>query len=168
MKLASFLAAFVAALALTLAALVPLAHADAPVFKVYAGANGAWLQGPDTAFPTDFEGGGAASASLSPHLSAVGQVFYGFSHSYIRYAGGLRVTTTDVNNPNFNTFLGVRYVGGSTAAFRPSEWAPDAGFGWRPSPANWPRLTVTGDAGYGVTSARALFTIGLRYEIPLQ
>lgn len=135
---------------------------------VYGGANGAWLNGPGAAFPADFEAGGSVSASLSPHISLVGSSFYGFSHSYTRWDGGARVTATDVDNPNFNVYLGIRYRGGTTSAMLPEEWAPDAGVGWKPSPARWPNLILGADAGYGLQSSRTVAYLAVRYLIPLK
>lgn len=130
------------------------------------GVNAVWLDGPGSAFPADVEACGAGKASLSPHLSAVASLSYGFSHSYLRWDGGFRATATDVDNPNFNVYLGIRYRGGSTTAVQPSEWAPDAGFGWKPSPERFPQVIVVGDAGYGMTSARTLAYLGVRYVLP--
>lgn len=136
--------------------------------NVAAGINGAWLDGPGAAFPADFEAGGTAWSSLSPHISLVGGGFYGFSHSYFRYQGDARLTASDVLNPDFNTYLAIRYRGGSTAAVQPAEWAGCAGFGWRPSPQTYPNLTLGGDAGYGLTSNRVLVYLSARYAIPLK
>ncbi len=144
------------------------AHAGQIVDHVYAGANGAWLNGAGSAFPADIEAGGSASASLSPHLSAVGEGFYGFSHSYFRWSGGVRATVTDVTNKNLSMGLGIRYRGGSIRAVRPNEWAPDVSVGWRPDPVRWPNVLVGGDAGYGLQSNRMLVTLGLRYNVPLK
>lgn len=155
---------FTVALLVLIAGLV---HAAEPPFHVAAGVGGAWFEGPGTDFPVDFEVGGTAWSSLSPHLSAVGGAWWGVSHSYGRYEAGLRCTASDVLNPNFNTFLGVGYRGGSTSALRPNEWAANAGFGWRLSPDRYPNLTVAGIAGYGLISSRALATLGLRYALPL-
>ena len=144
---------------------IVLAHtasADA-VYSAYVGGGGAWLDGPASAFPADVEASGRLAASLSPHISAVGGLDYGFTHSYARYHGGARVTTMDVMNPDFNTFLGIEYRGGSKPEVGPSEWAPEAGFGWRAFKSNWPRLLLTGDAGYGLTSKRVLVSLGIRY-----
>lgn len=151
----------------TLAAFQP-AHAASPPVSIAAGLNGAWLVGPNAAFPADLEAGGTAWSSLSPHISAVGGAWAGLSHAYVRWDGGLRATVTDVDNPNFNTFLGLRYRGGSTNEVGPNEWAPDAGFGWRVAPTVFPRLTFVGDAGYGLTSHRVLALLGFRWGIPLK
>ena len=146
------------------------AHATnlSDIFKLYAGANAVWLDGPGAEFPSDTELGGSTSASLSPHISAVGSAFYGFSNNYTRWDGGARVTATDVDNPNFNVYLGIRYRGGTTSAMLPEEWAPDAGVGWKPSPARWPNLILGADAGYGLQSSRTVAYLAVRYLIPLK
>jgi len=136
----------------------------AGAFTLAAGANGAWLQGPDAAFPQALEAGATASSSLSPHISLVGSGFYGFKENYERYSAGARVTATDVADPNFNVYLGVQYRGGSKDSVRPNEWAPDAGFGWKPN-KNWPRVIVGADAGYGLQSNKVLAIVALRYVL---
>jgi hypothetical protein len=133
------------------------------VARFAVGVNGAWLDGPGSAFPADFEASGNAALSLSPHISAVGGLAYGFSRSYFRYNAGARVTATDVDNQNFNVFLGARYRGGSTADVRPNEWEVDAGFGWRPAPDIWPRIVVGVDSGLGLQSNRSLTVAAIRY-----
>lgn len=168
MRRTLLVAAIFAAIVAVCTLLAMPARSQGLVSHVYAGANGAWLDGPGSAFPADFEAGGSASASLSPHLSAVGETYYGFSHSYVRWSGGVRATVSDVDNPDFNTFLGISYRGGSTSAVQPGEWAPDAGFGWRVAPSTWPNLLAVGRAGYGLTSNRVLLTLGLRWEVPLR
>jgi hypothetical protein len=142
--------------------------AQAADFDLHAAAavNGAWLDGTNAAFPADFEAGGTVWSSLSPHLSVVGQVLYGFSHSYIREQVGVRVTTSDVLNPNFNTFLGVVYRGGSIGALRPYEWAPDAGFGLKPLADRYPNLALVGEASYGLQSSRLFAQAGFRWTLP--
>jgi len=159
------LIAVLALFALTLAATVQAAPADA--LRLYAGANGVWLDGPGSGFPADLEASGTASVSLSPHLTATGGLYYGFSHSYLRGDGGVRVTATDSSNPNFDVFLGIDYRGGSVAAVQPSEWAPYAGIGWRPNPARWPSLTIGAKSSLGLTSNRTLSTVAVRYMLPV-
>jgi hypothetical protein len=135
-----------------------------PVVKVALGANGVWLNGPATEFTKDFEAGPIVSASLSPHISAVAHAFYGLSGNYIRYDGGARVTATDVENPNFNLYLGILYRNGSTAAVRPGEWAPDAGVGWKPNPKAWPNIILGADAAYGLESQRIVSYAAVRWQ----
>lgn len=138
------------------------------IVHVSAGVNGAWLQGPGAEFPADIEAGGVAWASLSPHLTTFADVFYGFDHSYVRWDGGVKMTATDVDNPNFNLYLAVKYRGGSESALQPSEWAAGSGIGWRPNPVKWPRIVVGADAAYGLQSNRLISYLALRYEIPLK
>lgn len=152
-----------AALVLALAASTAQAASLADIAQVSVGANGVWLYGQGSAFPADAEASVNASLSGSPHLSGVGSVAYGFSHSYLRGDAGFRVTATDVENPNFNVYLGMRYRWGSKAAVRPNEWAPDAGFGWKPNPEAWPNIVVGADAGYGLQSERVLSYVAIRY-----
>lgn len=136
-------------------------------FGLAAGANATWLDGPGAGFPVDLEATGNGKLSISPHLSAVASLNYGFAHSYIRWDGGFRATATDVNNPNFNMYLGIRYRGGSIVEVQPNEWAPDAGIGWKPWPEMVPNLIFVADASYGLTSSRSLAYAGLRYVLPL-
>lgn len=137
------------------------------VVQIYGGVNGAWYDGGEAAFPQDVEIGGNAAVSLSPHLAAVGATYYGFDHSYLRYSVGGRITATDVNDPNFSVGLGLQYHGASQSDLDPSEWAPDASFGWRFAPESLPRLLVVGQGSYGLTSSRVRAILGLRWAIPL-
>ncbi|HXJ64594.1 MAG TPA: hypothetical protein VNN79_12640 [Actinomycetota bacterium] len=141
-----------------------LSAVASPAVKVNVGANGVWLDGPATDFTKDVEGAATASLSLSPHISGVAQGFYGFTQQCIRYAAGARVTATDVDNKDFNIYLGLLYRGGSTDAVRPNEWAPDAGVGWKPNPKAWPHIIVGADAGYGLDSQKVVTTAALRYQ----
>lgn len=145
-----------------LAQTAPAQHLPGAV-KVAVGVNGVWLDGPVTDFAKDAEAGAVVSASLTPHVSAVGHGFYGFDGKYVRYDGEARVTATDVNDPNFNVYLGLRYRSGSTNAVRPSEWAPDAGVGWKPNPA-WKHVIIGADAGYGLTTKNLISYAALRWQ----
>lgn len=131
-----------------------------------AGANAVWFDGDGAEFPADFEGVGNVKASLSPHISSVGSLNYGFTHAYVRWDAGFRVTATDADNPNFNVYLGIRYRGGSTSAVQPSEWAPDAGLGWKPNPEKWPNVILAADASYGLDTADRMAYLGVRYVLP--
>jgi hypothetical protein len=135
--------------------------------RVYAGFNGAWNDGPETAFPSDFEGGGRATASLSPHISVGSDVYYGFRNSYVRWSVGPRFTVTDAEDKDFSVGLGAAYHGGSEASVLPQEWAADASFGWRVAPEAFPRLIVVGQGTYGFTTSRARGVLGLRWNLPL-
>ena len=148
--------------------LIPLAaHAAdlGDVVHLGAGINGAWFDNGGSVFPADVEVGGNAAASLSPHLSAVAALYYGFDHSYFRYSVGGRMTVTDVDNPDFSVGLGIQYHSASEAALDPSEWCPDASFGWRALPKLAPKLLVVGQSSYGLTSSKARTILGLRWQI---
>lgn len=158
---------------LTVALLVIGSHsANAGTFlegvQVAAGANGTWLDGPSAAWPADFEAGGSASGSLSPHVSTYGDLYYGFSHSYVRWDAGAKLTVSDAENPNFNVFLCVEYRGGSIAALQPNEAAYGAGFGWKPSPQRFPNLIVGAKAAIGGKSDRTVASLAFRYLLPVK
>ncbi len=142
------------------------AFAQKPVANLYAGANGVWFSN-GTEQKADVEVAGNASVSLSPHLSAVGSVDYGFTHAYIRSAAGARVTATDVANPDFSIGLGIQYHYATVAWLRANEWAPDASFGWRPYPSKYPRLSIVGLSWYGLTTQKAAATLGVRYKFTI-
>ena len=136
---------------------------ETPVIKMYAGAQGVWYD--DDVKPSDFEAGGNARASLSPHISAVGCAYYGVSHSYLRGSIGARVTATDVDNPNFSIGLGIQYQASSRPDIRAQEWVPDVTIGWKPWPNDLPRWIVIGQAGYGLTTNAGNAIAGVRYEL---
>lgn len=119
----------------------------------------------DGGFPSDFEAGGSASASLSPHISGVGGVYYGFSHSYLRSTIGGRITATDVDNPNFSVGLGVSYVACTEPAIRPEELQAEVALGWRPYPVRMPKLIAGALGGYGLDSNKASLLLGLRWNL---
>lgn len=152
---------------LLVAGFVPVHADETPAVHVAAGVNGAWMDGPNANLPADFEAGGTAWSSLSPHFSLVGGAFYGFSHSYIRWDAGWRGTLTDADNPNLNAFLGIKLRGGSTSRVGPTEWAGDVGVGWKPSPDTYPNLTLGADASYGIDSQRLLMILAARWTLPL-
>lgn len=146
----------------------PARSAPADALRLYAGANAVWLDGPGAAFPADFEASGNASASLSPHLTLTGALAYGFSNSYLRWDGGVRVTATDAANPDFDLSLGIEYRGGSISAVQPSEWAPYAAVGWRPDPVRWPAVTLGAKSSLGLTSDRTVSYLAVRYMLPVE
>lgn len=133
------------------------------VVRFAAGANGIWFD--DSANPSDFEAGAAARASLSPHFSVVGSGYYGFAHSYLRGSAGIRVTATDVDNPDFSIGLGVQRHFSSEPALRPEEWAYDASIGYRPWPETNPKVTLIAQGGYGIDSNQASYLAGVRYTL---
>ena len=132
------------------------------VVKAYAGANGIWVA--DDARPADFELGGSAAASLSPHIAAVGGLYYGIGHSYVRGSLGARFTVTDTQDPNFSIGLGGSYHFSSEPLIRPEETCVEAAVGWKP----WPvlsRLTLVALGAYGLDTSEAHIIAGARYDI---
>jgi hypothetical protein len=151
---------------LLLLALPVLAHADGPVVGINLGANAVSFDAANgSALPSDFEAGGTMSLSLTPHMSAVGSAWYGLGREYIRGTAGARVTSTDVNNPDFNAYLGFGYQGSSDQTLRPQEWTPNAGLGWKPYPKKWPRIIVGGEGGWGLESHQAYAFAAVRYHL---
>ena len=150
-------------LVLALLLLPFVAHAADPVVTVCAGVNGVFVD--DNAKPSDFEGGGTLSASLSPHIALVGSAFYGFNHSYLTGSAGVRSTITDVSNPNFSIGVGFQYRASSEPNIRPEGFGPDVTIGWRPYPERWPAVTVGAQAGYVMDSNEASLILAGRYDL---
>lgn len=150
------------------------AMAAKPLLFGAVGANGAWLDGPDSAFPADVEAHGVLWAGATPHIDVGFNGDWGLTHSYLRGEGWAKVTATDENDPNFNIFLKVGYRGGSTSAVQPAEWGAGAGLGWVPKPDRFPRFIVTAEAvrGFGNKSrgldpGKLIATFGGRYYFPI-
>lgn len=135
------------------------------VIKVAVGANGIWFD--DNAKPSDFELGGNIAASLSPHVAVVGSTYYGFDHSYVRGATGFRITSSNVEDPNFSVGLGMQYNFSSENDIRPQEWTPDASLGFRPWPEEMPNVILIAQGSYGLDSNRAYVIAGVRYKLDL-
>ncbi len=140
------------------------AWAEEYPFKVFAGANAVWFDGPK-ALPSDFELGATARASMTPHISAVGSLFYGLDNSYLRGSIGARITATDVADPNFSVGLGIQYQASSEPAIRPEEICPDVTIGWRPWAQTLPKIIVGGQGSYGLESNTASVLVAVRYEL---
>lgn len=136
-----------------------------PVVKLFLGANAATFDAAPGRLPSDYELGGNARASLSPHISLVGSVYKGLDQDYLRESIGARVTATDVENRDFSIGLGIQYHTSDNVTVRPEEWAPDATIGWRPWPDKLRKITVIGQGGYGLTSNQASLIVGARYEL---
>lgn len=155
------------AAALFFAALPAFAQvAPAKVFGAYIGGHGVWWDSEAAGIRSDLEAGVSAKASLSPHISLVGSGWYGFKEQYYRYAGGVRITATDVDNPNFSIGIGYQYRGSGYEVLKPDEWGPDVTLGWRPWPTLFPDLIVNLQSWYGIDTNAAAGTAGLRYRIP--
>lgn len=154
----------------TLLALIVIgtARADglANTTTLAAGVSGVWFDGPDAPGP-NLEASGHGAMSLSPHLSLVGMAAWGMTETYLRSSVGIRVTATDVDDPNFSVGLGVQYHAASVAVLQPNEWCPDVSFGLRPWPVRWPAVALVGQGWYGLDSGRAGCSAGVRYAFRL-
>src|SRR3990172_2894570 len=137
--------------------------AQLPQTRFYVGGNGIWWA--DTAYPSDFEAGANAAASLSPHISAVASGWYGFAHSYVRAAGGFRITASDPANENFSIGIGAQYHVSSEPAIHPEELAFDTSIGYRPWPIEQPKLTLVAQGFYGMESKSASVLAGARWTL---
>lgn len=128
---------------------------------VGAGAQSVWLDQGQGPVLRDVEVTGRGVVSLTPHVSAVGGIAYGFKHSYGRASFGARITATDVDNPSFSISLGAsrHYTNESAGLGLLNEWASEGGFGWKPL-AKSPIL-VTALASYGLSSGRRGLVAGL-------
>jgi hypothetical protein len=133
------------------------------VVDLRAGANAIFFGDADP-WNADAEAALNGSASLSPHITLVGSIDYGFSHAYFRSTGGARITATDVDDPNFSIGLGIQYHTASVAELRPDEWCPEIAVGWRPWPASYPRLSLTALGWYGLETNRSRADVGVRYR----
>lgn len=124
-----------------------------------------WLDGGGQPSSRDLEAAGNAALSLTHHVSITGGLAYGFAQSYVRGQADARITATDVEDPNFNIWLGVgRYFSERTSDGL-NEWAGKAGLGWKPVPRYPVILGLT--AGYGLSTERRSVTAALVYPIKL-
>jgi len=150
--------------ALAFGQLLPYAPPESkpvPIFKLAAGVNAVAYDG--VVVPSDFEAGLNARASLSPHISLVGSGYYGITEQYWRGAGGVRVTASDANNPDFSIGIGAQYHVSDAPEARPKEWAADVSMGWRPWAAR--RFVLIALGQYGMTSNQASAHAGGRLEL---
>ena len=132
--------------------------------SVGIGANGAWFDGGDIAAMRDIEATGRGAVSLTPHVSVVGGLAYGFSNSYTRSSVGVRLTATDASDPNFSVGIGIsRHFHSEPGGL--DEFAGEAGVGWKPLESS--PILLTASSAYGLDTSRRLFTIGLVYPIKL-
>jgi len=147
-------------LVLALALATP-ALADEIFYQAAFGANAIWFD--NNAKPSDVEATVSGSASLSPHISAVASAAFGFDHSYVSGAAGLRFTVTDALDKSFGVGLGIERYMSSEPALRPEEWAPDVTVGWAPWVKS-PRVSLIARGAYGLDSNLATALVGLRYR----
>ena len=150
---------------LLVAALLALASPAAAqdVIRFGVGAQAVWYD--DGTYPSDFEVGGNAAASLSPHLSLVGSAYYGLDKNYLTGAIGARITTTDANDANFSIGVGLSYRASSKVGVRPEGFAPDVSIGWRAWPEQLPKVLLAGQGGYGLDNNEAFIIAGVRYAL---
>jgi len=145
--------------------------APAKVFAAYIGGNANWTDGVGK---VEWEPETSARASLSPHISLVGSGAYGARAKSWRYAGGIRITATDENDPNFSIGIGAQYHGSDSKGFKPDEWKPDVTIGMRP----WPivagqRPSLLNNIIFilrgwvGIDSKVPGGIVGARYKLPL-
>jgi hypothetical protein len=138
------------------------AHAD-PVLTPYVGANSISY---NNNIASDFELGGGGSASLSPHISAVGSAWYGVGHTYLRGTIGARVTASDVNDPNFSIGIGGQYNASSKPDLRQEGWDGDVTLGWRPYPEKWPQAALVAQGAYMFSEPNNVYLmLGVRYAL---
>lgn len=133
--------------------------------SVGIGGQGVWVdEGGLSAF-RDAEAIGRASVGITPHVNLVGGVSYGVDKSYLRGSGGVRITATDVNDPNFSIGIGIsrHYVSEPGAGL--DEAAGEAAIGWKPFATS--RVILTGLAAYGLDTGRRVFSAGVVWPFKL-
>lgn len=138
----------------------PRAHAGESVWNAASfsvGAQGRWLDGITSKANTDFELAGNAAISLTPHVSISGGVAYGLGDQYGRAQCDARICATDVNDPDFNLWLGIGRYFSKRSTDGLDEWAGKAGFGWHPLKARPWLLGAT--AAVGLETERPSLTI---------
>jgi len=133
-------------------------------FTVGVGAQGAWFDGADQEPVRDFEATGRGAFSITPHISAVGGVQYGFMESYVRSSVGVRITATDVADQNFSVGVGVaRHFRSEPGPM--DEWCAEAGLGWKPLATS--QVLLTASSSIGLDTSRRLFTLGAMFPLKL-
>ena len=150
----------------SLALLSPPGHAASlwDSFSLGVGGQGAWFSGGDQEDMGDIEATGRGSLSITPHVSVVGGLAYGFDNSYVRSSVGARLTATDVADQSFSVGIGVaRHFRSEPGPL--DEWCGEAGVGWKPLASS--NVLLTSSAAYGLDSGRRLFTIGVLLPLKL-
>lgn len=110
------------------------AHADGAVPSFGIEANTVSFSSANP-LPSDFETGGVASLSLTPHIALHGSLLFGISHTYVRANVGPRITVTDVDNQNLSAGVGLEYHASTEPRIRPEGWNATASIGLKPWPA---------------------------------
>lgn len=139
------------------------AQAELPKLNAAIGGHGIWFN--EDVKPSDLELGGSVAASLSSHISAVGSGWFGTDKSYLRGTAGVRVTATDIQRTDFSVGVGISRWMCSEPLIREEEWVADVSVGWKPWPAEQPRLIIALQGGYGLDSSAGHALAGIRYAM---
>lgn len=127
----------------------PAARADS-IFGAALGINGVFTD--QDVRPGGYEAGAAVKASLSPHLSGIGGVWYGITpdvdDEYARATVGFNITATDVNRRDFSIAVGGHYQVSTNESAQPEAWYWHATLGWQPLPQEWKRVILTMQGRY--------------------
>lgn len=154
--------ASIAAVLLSALALCPFRADAASVWSAMSvgiGGQAVWVDdGNEPAF-RDAEATGRASLGVTPHVNVVGGISYGVDKSYLRGSGGVRITATDVNDPNFSIGIGISRHYQSEPGAGLDEAAGEAAIGWKPFASS--RVILTGLAAYGLDTGRRVFSAGV-------
>lgn len=129
------------------------------------GAGGGWLAQAGEKSVGNFEAVGKGAVSLTPHVSVVGGIAYGFQDTYLRGSVGARITATDVNDRTFSIGIGISKHFASEQGFSLNEWAAEAAIGWKPLASS--EFIVTGSAARGLDSGDAFLTAAAVYPMHL-
>jgi hypothetical protein len=123
------------------------------------GGQGVWVdEGTAPAF-RDAEAIARAALGVTPHVNLVGGASYGVDKSYLRGSGGVRLTATDVNDPNFSIGIGISRHYASEPGSGLDEAAGEAAIGWKPFASS--NVVLTGLAAVGLDTGRRLFSAGV-------
>jgi len=129
------------------------------------GGQGVWVDAGNPPAFRDAEAIVRAAIGITPHVNIVGGVSYGVDKSYLRGSGGVRLTATDVNDPNFSIGIGIsrHYVSEPGAGL--DEAAGEAAIGWKPFTSS--NVLLTGLAAVGLDTGRRVFSAGVVWPIAL-
>lgn len=128
------------------------------------GGQGAWFDDGGHEPQRDLEATGRAALSITPHISAVGGIAYGFMESYVRGSVGARATVTDATNKSFSIGIGfARHFESEPGQL--DEWAGEAAIGWKPLTTS--DILITAAAAYGLDSGRRMVTAGVVFPVTI-
>jgi hypothetical protein len=129
------------------------------------GGQGVWVDAGNFPAFRDAEAIARASIGITPHVNIVGGVSYGVDKSYLRGSGGVRLTATDVNDPNFSIGIGISRHYASEPGAGLDEAAGEASIGWKPFASS--KVLLTGLAAVGLDTGRRVFSAGVVWPITL-